>query len=131
MNLKKSLIFHPDITPFHLQHEKIGPKIFEAYRKLRLEKSSTDGYIKFLMADARSPFRDFENCLRIVIGLDEDDIQLYLKQYNSRFVSYKLTPGFYTIKNIAKAVYLFGDHEGALKIEYDDITMKTKLISTQ
>ena len=30
---------------------------------------------------ARSPIRDFESYLRIVIGLDEDDIQLFSKQY--------------------------------------------------
>ena len=39
-----------DITPYHLQHEKIGPRIFEAYKKLRLEKSSIDGYFILLMA---------------------------------------------------------------------------------
>ena len=32
-----------DITPYHLQHEKIGPRIIQAYRKLGLEKTSTDG----------------------------------------------------------------------------------------
>ena len=37
------------ITPYHLQHEKIGPRIFEAYKKLRLEKSSIDGYFILLM----------------------------------------------------------------------------------
>ena len=35
------------------------------------------------MGYARSPFRGFESCLRIVVGLDEDDIQLLLKQENS------------------------------------------------
>ena len=33
-----------DITPYHLQHEKIGRRNIEAYRKLKLEKLSTDGY---------------------------------------------------------------------------------------
>ena len=45
-----------DITPFHLQHKKIGPRIIQAYRKLRLEKSSTDGYIILLMGYTRSFF---------------------------------------------------------------------------
>ena len=96
-----------------------------------MEKSSTDGYIILLLAYARSPFRDFESYLRIVIDLDEDDIQLILRQYISSFVTYKLTTGFYTIKNTAEVVFLLGDHEGALKIEYDDITMKKKPILTQ
>ena len=32
-------------------------------------------------------FRDFENYLRIVNGSDEDDFQLVLKQYISKFVT--------------------------------------------
>ena len=71
-----------DTTPYHLQHEKRRLRIIEAYRKLRLEKSNTDGSFIILMAYARPPFRNFEGCLRIVIGLDEDDIQLFLKQYS-------------------------------------------------
>ena len=64
----------PNITNDLLEHETIGPGITKAYWKLRSEKSSTDGYIIFLMGYARSPFRDFESYLRIVVGLDEDDI---------------------------------------------------------
>ena len=52
-----------DITPYHLQHEKIGPRLIEAYRKLRLEKSSSDDYIILLIGFDRSPFRDFEGLL--------------------------------------------------------------------
>ena len=33
-----------EITPEHLQHEKIGPLIIKAFRELRLEKSNTDGF---------------------------------------------------------------------------------------
>ena len=82
-----------DITLHHLQHEKIGPCIIQAYRKLRSEKSSTDGYIILFMGYARSPLRDFESFLRIVVSSDEDNIQLILNQYNSNFVTYQLTPG--------------------------------------
>ena len=64
-----------DISPYHLQHEIIGPRIIEAYKKIRLEKSSTDGYIILLMGYARSPFADFESYLRIVVALNEEDIQ--------------------------------------------------------
>ena len=76
-----------DITPSHLQQGIIGPRIIQAYKKLRSEKSSTDGPILLLMGYARSPFRDFESYLRIVVSLDEDDIQLILRQYNSNFVT--------------------------------------------
>ena len=27
-----------DIIPYHLQHEKIGPRNFEAYKELKLQK---------------------------------------------------------------------------------------------
>ena len=83
------------------------------------------------MSYARSPFIDFESYLRIVVGLDEDDIQLILKQYNSNFVTYQLSQGIYTIEDISKAVSTKGDHEGTLKIENDDITMETKIILTR
>ena len=68
-----------DITPYHLQHEIIGPRIIETYWKLRSEKSNTDGFI-ILLGYAKSPFRDFESYLRFVVGSNEDDIQLILKQ---------------------------------------------------
>ena len=82
------------------------------------------------MLYARSPFRDFECYLGIVAGLDEDDFQLILTHYNSNFVTYKF-PGIYSIKDFSEAVYTMGDHEGTLKIEYDDTSMKTKLILTR
>ena len=68
------------------------------------------------MGYARSPFRDFESYLRIVIGLEENDIQLILKQYNEKFVTYELDPGNYTIEDLQKVVYKFGDHEGPYKL---------------
>ena len=80
------------------------------------------------MGYARSPVRDFESYLRIIVGLDEDDIQLTVKQYISKFVTCELSPGIYTIKEFSKADYSMGDHEGTLKVEYDVISMKTKFI---
>ena len=56
-----------DITPYHLQHEEIGPRNIEVYRNLGSENSSTDGYIILLMGYARSPFRIFGKYLRIVV----------------------------------------------------------------
>ena len=76
----------------------------------------------------RSPFRDIESYLRIVDGLDEEDIQLILKQYNSHFITHELTPGIYTIQDISDAVHTFSGHSEIIQIEYDDITMKTKII---
>ena len=44
------------------------------------------------MGYARSPFRVSENNLRKVAGLDEDDIQLILKQYDSNIITYESPP---------------------------------------
>ena len=63
--------------------------------------------------------------------MDEGKNQLFLKQYNSYFVTYELPPGIYTTKDISEAVYTKVDDKGTLETEYDDITMKTKLILTR
>ena len=90
-------------------------------------KKNSDGYTTFLLGYSRSPFRDFESYLRIELGLDEEDIQLILKQYNSHFITYELTPGAYTLQDISDAVHTFRGHTEILQFEYDDITMKTKI----
>ena len=54
-----------------------------------------------------------------------------LKQHNLNFVNYELVPGVNTIKDFSEAVYTMGDHEGTLKIEFDKVTMKTKLTLTR
>ena len=118
----------PNITDSHLEDETLAPRIAETYRKLRSDKSIHDGYIILLMGYARSPFRDFESYLRVVFGLEEDNIQLILKRYNEKFITYELDPGNYTIEDLQKAVYHLGDHEGTLQVEYDDLNKKVKLI---
>ena len=110
----------PEITNSHLEDETLAPRIAETYWKLRSDKSSHDGYIIFLMGYARLLFRDFESYLRIVVGLEEDNIRLILKQYNEKFITNELDPGNYTIQDLKKAVFPLGDHEGTLQIEYDD-----------
>ena len=56
------------------------------------------------MGYARSSFRDIEINLRIVVDLDEADIQLISKQYNANFVTNELDPQIYTIEDLQKAV---------------------------
>ena len=53
---------------------------------------------------------------------------MILKHHNATFVTYDLDPGNYTIEDLQEAVQLLGDHEGTLKIEYDDLNKKTNLI---
>ena len=62
-------------------------------------------------------FEVFEYYLGIVVFLDEADFQLILKQCNSNFVTDELSPGNYTFKDNAEAVYTVGDHEGTLQTE--------------
>ena len=81
-----------------------------------------------LLHYSRSPIRDFESFLRMVVGLDEEDIQLILKYYNSHFLIYELTPGIYTIQDVSNAIHTFSGHSEILQIEYDDISMKTNII---
>ena len=64
----------PEITDSHLEDETLSPLIIDTYQKLRSDKTSHDGYIILLMGYARSLFRDFESYLRIVVGLEEDNI---------------------------------------------------------
>ena len=88
--LKVELEEIPDIskiTPEHLQDKIRGPRKISAYKKLEIEKKRTDGYIKLLMGYATSLFPDFDCYLRIVGGLDDDDFQLILKQYNSNSIT--------------------------------------------
>ena len=75
------------ITPEDLEHKTTGPDIIEAYRKLLMEESQIDGYYFLLLIYTVSPLRDFESYLRILTGLNEDDIHLILKQYNSKFIT--------------------------------------------
>ena len=119
-----------NITDAHLEDDKLGPKIADTYWKLRSDKTSHDGYIILLMGYARSAFRDFESYLRIVVGLEEDNIQLILKQYNEKFITYELDPGIYTIEDIQRAVYKFGGYERTLAIRYDDTNKKVELLLT-
>ena len=44
------------------------------------EKRQSGGYNIYLLGFARSQFRDFESDLRNVVGFDEVDIHLILKQ---------------------------------------------------
>ena len=81
-----------------------------------------------LLGYARSLFRDFESCLRIVVDLAEEDIQLILEEYNSHFITYELTPGIYSIQDFSDTIHTVSGHMETIQIEYDDINMKTKII---
>ena len=60
--------------------------------------------------------------------LVEEDIQLILKEYNLHFITYELTPGIYTIQDISDAVHTFSGHTEDIEIDYNDNSVKTKVI---
>ena len=76
------------------------------------------------MGYARSSFREFESHPRTLVSLDEDDVQLISKQYNSIFIAYEINRGTFSIKIFSEVVYTMGEHEGTLQIEYDEISKK-------
>ena len=53
---------------------------------------------------SRSPFRDFEKYLRNLTGLNEDDIQVIIKQNNSKFIRYKHSLGVYTFQDLSEVL---------------------------
>ena len=108
-----------------------GPPNIQDYKNLKREKSNTDGYMILSIGYAESSFGDFERYLRIIVGLNGDDIQLILKQYTSHFITNGILLGSYSTKDISEIVYTEGDRPGAIQLEYDDISMKTDFVSRQ
>ena len=117
----------PRIIRDHLLDDETASRIIDEYHKLSQEKKNSDGYTILLLNYSRSQFRNFETYLRIRVGLDEEDIQLVLKEYNSHFITYELSPGIYTIKDISDVFQTFSGHSEIIEIEYNDISMKTKI----
>ena len=118
----------PHITIEHLDDEILGPRIIDEYIKLSIEEKNRDGYMILLLGYSASPFRDFESYLRLVVGLDDEDIRLILEEYNSHFITYELTPGIYTIQDISDAIQTFSGHQETIQLEYDDISMRTTIV---
>ena len=121
-----------DITAADLQDEIIAPIIIKEYNEQVTKRMNDDGYMNILARYTSSVFQDFESFLRTQIDLVEDDIELVLDEYNSRFITCELDPGIYNFKDVSEALFniLQSDCPGdcnVIVIEYDDIKMKTKL----
>ena len=91
------------------------------------------GYMNIISAQPSSVFQDFESYLRTEVDLVEDDIRLVLDKYNSSFTTYELQSVFYTFKDFSKILFVILQPEyelynNSVDTEYDDITMKTKLV---
>ena len=121
-----------DITATDLQDDIITPIIIEEYKEQVTKRMKSEQYMNIVAGYVSSVFQDFESYLRTEVDLIEDDINLVLDEYNSSFITYELQPGMYTFKDISEALFniLQIEYPGpssVIFIEYDDITMKTKL----
>ena len=122
-----------DIAAEDLQDDIIGPIIIEEYKEQVSKRKKDEQFMNILAIYISSVFQDFESFLRTQIDLIEDDIKLVLDEYNSSFITYELQPGIYTFKEISEALFniLQSEYPGpsnVIDIEYDDITMKSKLV---
>ena len=122
-----------DITATDLQDDIIGPIIIEEYREQVTKRMKDEQYMRILSIYIDCAFQDFQSFLRTEIDLVEDDIKLVLNDYISCFITYKLTPGIYTFKDISEALLKifqpeYESYHNAIDIEYDNITMRTKLV---
>ena len=121
-----------DITAEDLQDDIIGPIIIEEYEEQVTKRMNDEQYMNILAIYTSSVFQDFESFLRTQIDLVEDDIKLVLDEYNSSFITCELEPGIYTFKDISEALFNIIQFEypgpsNVIDIQYDGITMKTKL----
>ena len=122
-----------EITATDLQDDIIGPIIIKEYREQVAKRMKDDKYMEILAGYTKSVFQNFESYLRTEVDLVEDDVKLVLDEYNSSFITYELDLGIYTFKDISEALLKilqpeYDGYHNAIDIEYDDITMKTKLV---
>ena len=122
-----------DITAADLQVEIIAPINIEQYKKQVTKRMKNEQYMNIVAGYVSSVFQDFENYFRTEVDLIKDDIKLVLDEYNSSFITYEIQPGIYTFKDISEALFniLQTEYPGpsnVIDIEYNDITMKTKLV---
>ena len=63
----------------------------------------------------------------------QDDIRLVLDEYKSSFITYEIEPGIYNFKDVSEALFNilhpeYRVYNNSVDVEYDDITMETKLV---
>ena len=80
-----------------------------------------------------SVFQDFDSFLRTEVDLVEVDNGLVLADYNSSFITYELTLGFFNFKDLSEALFnilqlQYELYNNSVDIKHDDITMKTKWV---
>ena len=89
--------------------------------------------MNFLASYISSVFQGSENFLRTEVDLVEDDIRLAFDENISSFVTYELQPGIHTFKDLSEVLFNIlqpenPEHSNVSVIEFDDITIKAKLV---
>ena len=96
-----------DFTATDLQDDLLGPIAFEEYKKQVTKRMKDDKNMYILSTYTSSVFQDFERFLRTEVDLVEDDIKLVLDEHNSSFITYEISPGIYTFKDISEVLLNF------------------------
>ena len=91
-----------DITAIDLQDETIGPNILEEYRKYVTKGMKNDECMRILTMYKISIFQDFESFLRTEVDLLHHDVKLVSDEYISSFITYEITSGFKSYKDILR-----------------------------
>ena len=122
-----------DITATDLQDDIMAPFIIEEYKE-QVSKRMEDGqYMIILSVYTRPEFQNSRSFLRTQNDLVEDDIKLVLDECNSSFITYEISPGIYTFKDISETLFKIPQTENpglsnAIDIEFDDDNMKFNLV---
>ena len=130
--IEKGLVISNN-TATDLQDDLIGRSIIKGIREQVAKRVKDDNYMYVLSGYSSSLFQDFESFLTTEVDLVEDDIKSVLEEYNSSFITFEIPPGFYIFKDISDTLlnFLQSEYKGDFNLivfEYDDITMKTKLV---
>ena len=89
-----------------------------------------DKYLLILAGYTKSVFQDFESYLGKNVDSVKGDIKLVLDEYNQSFITYELTPGIYTFKDLSDPFLKilqpeYEGHHNSIVIKFDDITRRT------
>ena len=122
-----------DITATDSQDDITGPNIIDEYRGQVTKRMKDEQYVRISSIYTSSVFQDFESFLRTQIDLVEDYVKMVLDEFNSNFTNHEITRDIYNFKDISEALFNIFQSEypgpsNVIDNEYDDITMKTRLV---
>ena len=135
MRLNSTWKFQISQPATNLQDELTIPIFIEEFGKKVSKGMKNDKNPVNSAGYTGSIFQDFERYLRTEVDLVQDDVALVLDEYISSFITHEILPGIYTFNDLSEVLLrnLQSEIEGAnnmVDIEFDDISMKTKLVVT-